>query len=395
MTMAAAMKSRTAEAPARSNASRIASIDIVGDLGEAEPIWRALEQAGQFSTPYQRFDLLSPWQRLVGAREGSSAFIVIARDVERQPLLLLPLASRKAHGVNVASFMGGQHSTFNMGLWAADFAAQADAADLDALLSLLRERAVVDALALTQQPLRWHDQQNPFALLPRQPSVNGCPLLVMTPGGPPTARISNSFRKRLKSKESKLRALAGYRYHLASTDQDITRLLDWFFRIKPARMAEQRLPNVFADPGVEDFIRSACLAQRGDGRVIDIHALECDDEVIAIYAGVGDGHRFSMMFNTYTMSENSRFSPGLILMRNIIDRYGELGYRALDLGIGSDGYKLMFCKSDEPIFDSFVPLAARGRVAAMAMSSLNHGKRLVKQNQTLFDLAQRLRRAFG
>jgi CelD/BcsL family acetyltransferase involved in cellulose biosynthesis len=395
MTMAAAMQSRTAEAPARSKASRIADVEVVGDLSVAEPVWRALEETGHLFTPYQRFDLLSPWQMLVGAQEGASPFIVIARDAERRPLLVLPLSSRQIHGVTVACFMGGKHSTFNMGLWDAGFAAEADAADLDALLSLLRVRASVDVLALTQQPKRWHDQQNPFALLPRQNAINGCPLLVMTPGGPPTSRISNSFRRRLKSKEKKYYTLAGYRYHVATTDEDITRLLDWFFRIKPARMAEQKLPNVFAEPGVEEFIRTACLSPRSDGRVIDIHALECDDEVIAIFAGVADGQRVSMMFNTYTMSDNARYSPGLILMRNIIDRYGERGYRGLDLGIGSDDYKRLLCKSDEEIFDSFVPLTSRGKLAAMAMSSLSHGKRLVKQNQVLFDLAMKLRRAFG
>jgi CelD/BcsL family acetyltransferase involved in cellulose biosynthesis len=395
MTMAAAMQSRTAGAPARSKASRIAHVDIVTDLSEAEPVWRALEAVGQFGTPYQRFDLLVPWQRLVGEREGRRPFIVIARDAERRPLLLLPLSSKPSHGVDVACFMGGKHSTFNMGLWDAQFAMQANGTDLDALLARLHERAGVDMLALTQQPLRWQDQPNPFAALPRQPSINGCPLLTMTPGGPPASRISNSFRRRLKSKEKKLQTLAGYRYHLATTDADISRLLDWFFRIKPVRMAEQRLPNVFAEPGVEDFIRSACLKPRGDGRIIDIHALECDDEVIAIFAGVADGHRFSMMFNTYTMSGNSRFSPGLILMRNIIDRYAERGCHALDLGVGSDDYKRLFCKSDEEIFDSFVPLTSRGRLAAIAMSQLNRGKRLVKQNQMLFDLASRLRRVFG
>ena len=128
-------------------------------------------------------------------------------------------------------------------------------------------------------------------------------------------------------------------------------------------MAEQKLPNVFAEPGVEDFIRDACMTPlAGGGHVIDIHALECDDEVIAIFAGVADGHRFSMMFNTYTLSGNSRYSPGLILMRDIIDHYAGRGYRALDLGIGSDDYKRLFCKSDEPIFDSFIPLSLRGKV---------------------------------
>ncbi|MGW1422072.1 GNAT family N-acetyltransferase [Bradyrhizobium manausense] len=393
MTMAAAMQSRTAESPTRPKASCIAHVDIVGDLAAAEPVWRALEEPGHLFTPYQRFDLLGSWQRSVGEREGARPFVVIARDAEHRPLALLPLALRQGHGVRTACFMGGKHPTFNMGLWNAEFAAQAVTTDLDMLFAPLHEQA--DVLALTQQPKRWHDHQNPFALLPQQTAINGCPLLVMEPGGPPTSRISNSFRRRLKSKEKKLQALAGYRYHLATADADITRLLDWFFRIKPVRMAEQRLPNVFAEPGVEQFIHSACLAPRGEGRVIDIHALECDEEVIAIFAGVADGQRFSMMFNTYTMSEHARYSPGLILMRYIIDRYGERGYRSLDLGIGTDDYKRMFCKDDDDIFDSFVPLTSRGKLAAMAMSSLNHGKRLVKQNQMLFDLARRLRQAFG
>jgi len=159
-------------------------------------------------------------------------------------------------------------------------------------------------------------------------------------------------------------------------------------------MAEQKLPNVFADPGVEDFIRGACMAPLASGgHVIDIHALECDDEMIAIFAGVADGHRFSMMFNTYTMSGNSRYSPGLILMRNIVDHYAERGYRALDLGIGSDEYKRLFCKDDEPIFDSFIPLSLRGQLAATAMSGVNRAKHLVKHNQTLFQLAQKMRSA--
>ena len=392
MTMAAAIEGRTAEAKAWSRSSRIASVDIVHDLGQAETVWRGLE--GQFSTPYQRFDFLGPWQRQVGTRESLAPFIVIAHDAERRPLLLLPLALQRKHGIRTACFMGGKHATFNMALWNGDFAAGATLADLDALLAGIRERAEADALALTQQPRRWQDLPNPMALLPKQPSVNDCPMLAMAPGAAPSDLISNSFRRRLKGKERKLQTLAGYRYHVATSDAEIKRLLEWFFTVKPLRMAEQKLPNVFADPGVEDFIRDACMTRlAGGGRAIDIHALECDDEVIAIFAGVAGGHRFSMMFNTYTMSGSSRYSPGLILMRNIIDHYAGRGYRALDLGIGSDDYKRLFCKSDEPIFDSFIPLSLRGKIAAGAMSGLNRAKRLVKHNQALLQVAQRLRSA--
>jgi CelD/BcsL family acetyltransferase involved in cellulose biosynthesis len=393
MTMAAAIESRTAQAREWSKPSRIASVDIVADLGQAEAIWRALEQQQASHTPYQRFDFLAAWQRQVGEREGLRPFIVTATDAEQRPLLLLPLTLGRKHGVNVAYFMGGKHSTFNMALWDGEFAASATRADMEALIAGIAARAAADVLALYQQPLHWRDQANPMAQLPHQPSANDCPLLAMEPGAAPATLVSNSFRRRLKGKERKLQSLPGYRYHVAKTDADITRMLDWFFRIKPLRMAEQKLPNVFADAGIEDFVRAACTTTINGGHAIDIHALECDEEVIAIFAGVADGHRFSMMFNTYTMSANSKYSPGLILMREIIDHYAGQNYRALDLGIGSDDYKRLFCKSDEPIFDSFLPLSARGRIAAAAMSAMNRAKRMVKHNPALFEMAQKLRGA--
>ena len=396
MTMAAAIENGTADTPTWSKAGRIASIDIVRDLAGAEPVWRAMENAGQSCTPYQRFDFVNAWQRNVGAHEGLTPFIVIAYDAERRPLLLLPLAVRHAYGARCASFMGGKHSTFNMALWDKDFAATATRADLEGLIAAIAQRGEADVLALHQQPLHWRDLPNPLALLPHQPSANDCPLLKMQPGAAPTTLVSKSFRQRLKGKERKLQSLPGYRYHVATSDQDITGLLDWFFRIKPLRMAEQKLPDVFAEPGIEDFIRGACAAPlAGGNRVIDIHALECDEEVIAIFAGVADGYRFSMMFNTYTMSANSKYSPGLILMRDIIDHFAAKDYRAFDLGIGSDDYKRLFCKDDEPIFDSFIPLSQRGKLAAGVLSGLNRTKRMVKHNPALLEMAQKLRNAFS
>ena len=396
MTMAAAIESRTAAVPAWSKTSRIAKVDFLDDLGQAETIWRSLENQQHLSTPYQRFDFLRPWQQQVGTREGLRPFIVIAYDRECRPLVLLPLALGKSHGIRAAHFMGGKHATFNMALWDRDFAVEATRADLDALISAIRERANADVLAFSQQPLRWHDLPNPMALLPRQPSANDCPMMTIVPGAPANARLSHSLRRRLKAKERKLKALPGYRYHVANSDADINRLLDAFFRIKPQRMAEQRLPNVFAEPGVENFIREACMAPlSGGGRVIEIHALENDGEVIAIFAGVADGYRFSMMFNTYTVSASSRYSPGLVLLRHIVDHYAERGYRTLDLGVGSDSYKRLFCKTDEPIFDCFMPLSPRGTVAATVVSAANRAKRVVKRSPALLRLAQALQRVLG
>src|SRR6185437_16601770 len=180
MTLAAAIESRTADAPARSRSSRIARVDLISDLGVAETIWRELE-ARQLATPYQRFDLLSAWQLEVGNREGALPCIVTAHDADGRPLVLLPLTLRRHRGIRIASFMGGKHTSFNMALWDRDFAREATPADRTALVSGLHAHNAVDVLALTQQPRHWQDQLNPLAMLPRQRSVNDCPVLTMVP----------------------------------------------------------------------------------------------------------------------------------------------------------------------------------------------------------------------
>ncbi|MFB9265035.1 GNAT family N-acetyltransferase [Bradyrhizobium erythrophlei] len=390
-----AIENQTTQAIVWSRRRRVASVDIVHDLAAAETVWRSLERPNHSATPYQRFDFLAAWQRQVGHRAGLSPFLVIARDDVGRPLGLLPLASKTVLGVRCASFMGGNHSTFNMGLWEREFAATATELDLDALMALLAARDEADVLVLRWQPTNWGDLQNPLRLLPHEPSTVHCPVRTIEPGATPESLISKSLRRRLQRKERKLQPLAGYRYHIASDDADITRLLDWFFQVKPQRMAQQKLPYVFAEPGVQEFIRAACITRLANGgRAIEIHALECDKEVIAIFAGVSDGHRFSMMFTTYTMSQNAKFSPGLILMRDIIDHFTDQNYRAFDFGVGSHDYKRLFCKDWEPIFDSLIPLSVRGRFAIGAMSAVNEAKRLVKSNPALLDLAQNLRSRF-
>src|SRR4051794_30587477 len=218
MTMAAVIESRAAD-EARSQPSRIARVEILHDLAAAEAVWRGLERSA-FCTPYQRFDLLSAWQRHVGEREGVEPFIVVASDRDGEPLLLLPLGIKRRRGARVASFLGGKHATFNMALWQRDFFSRAAKADLDALLADLRAHGRADVLALTQQPRHWQGLANPFALLSGQPSANDCPVLMMAKDGAPASRVSNSFRRRLKGKERKLQASPGYRYRLANSDAD-------------------------------------------------------------------------------------------------------------------------------------------------------------------------------
>jgi len=380
-------------APARRTAS-IARIEIFDKFESAAAIWRVFEGADRIATPYQRYDFLAAWQRQVGKHLGLRPCIVVAYDETDAAVALLPLVIERAFGMSIACYAGGKHVTFNMPLWCPDFARRATIDTMQELACLIAAHdPTIDALALMRQPQSWSGVPNPMALLPGQPSVNDCPVLKIEPKATAAKFISHSLRRRLNHKERKLHANSGYRHTIARTSDDTRRLLDAFFAIKPVRLAIQGLPNVFAEPGNEQFLReTADVGLAANRPLIELHALECDSEVISVFAGVADNQRFSMMFNTYTLSANAKYSPGLVLIRHIIDHYAARGFTSLDLGIGADDYKLLFCKQREAVFDSFLALTLRGRAAAAWLSLEAHCKRAVKRSALLTRAALSVRR---
>jgi CelD/BcsL family acetyltransferase involved in cellulose biosynthesis len=161
-------------------------------------------------------------------------------------------------------------------------------------------------------------------------------------------------------------------------------------------MKAQALPNIFGDPCHEAFLRDACQQGLATGNpLIEIHAIEGDGEMLAVFGIINDGRRSSGMFNTYTLSDHARQSPGLVLLVNVICDLADRGVQGFDLGVGEAKYKTFFCKEPEPLFDSFLPLTPLGRVAAVTASASGHLKRQIKQSGALLRLVQTIRSSFS
>lgn len=375
---------------------RLALVEVFDDLAAAEPVWRRLVLDGALYTPYQNFDLAALWQRHVGAPAGIKPFIVAGFDAEGQALFLLPLCRQHSGPITVAQFFGGKHSTINFGIWRRDYAASVTAGETQRMLEGIGSG--VDVLMLLNQPYIWDGCKNPFMLLPHQQAAeDNFRLTLGAPGDEIVKRqISASMRGRLRNKERKLNVLAGYRHFRVTDAADVTRYLDAFFTQKAARLAAQGLRNVFAEPGIEAFFRAGChLGLAGGKPLIELYVLEGGDEMLALYSGIHDGRRFTSMFNSYTLSEQARWSPGLILLQHMVADCAERGFESFDVGAGEARYKTFFCKELEPLFDSILPLTPRGRFAAAALRPAYAAKAALKRSPMLWGAVQTLRRRFA
>jgi CelD/BcsL family acetyltransferase involved in cellulose biosynthesis len=382
-------------AVARQTAGSLARVEVFHDLSAAEPHWRALERDGVL-TPYQRFEWVAAWQRNDGAELKIVPLIVVGFDRARAPLFLWPLAECPRGRRRVGRFLGGKHANFNFGPWRRGLELGAE----DFALALDSLRAAVpglDALELLNQPESWDGMPNPLLALPHQPSPSdGFRLSLGASGEEILARsYSSGTRARLRNKERKLKAIPGCRYVRATTPAEVERYLAAFFEQKAQRFAAQGIENAFARPGTAAFLREAALHGLSAGKpVLELHVLDSDAGMLALFGGVSDGRRFSGMINSIALGEPARHSPGLILLNYLVASCAERGMQTFDLGVGEAQYKAMLCEETEPLFDSFIAISSRGRLIAPALAAKARLKRAIKRSPALWALAQRVRRYF-
>ncbi|MGN6460601.1 MAG: GNAT family N-acetyltransferase [Pseudolabrys sp.] len=377
-------------APARSVQPRL---EIHHDLGSVEALWRRLEvHPDTLLTPYQRYDFLTAWQRHVGQRNGIEPLIAVGIDAEDDPVCLLPFGRRHVAATRQAEFLGGKHANFNMAIWRRDYGANATAAEIEALLAPLGD--VVDALILLNQPESWNGLRNPLLLLPH--SVSADPAYKGALMGDfealLAARMTTSKRKKLRNRERALAQYGTVTFRRAETAEDAQCILDAFHDQKAQRMRELGVSNVFAEPGVADFIAEAAAIAPGRAPVIEVYALSTNDEIVATSAGVVAGGRFSTMFNSITRTATAQASPGQILLNRLVQGICARGLHTFDLGVGEAQYKEIFCNDPEPMFDSFLPLSPAGRMIAAANRAAYAAKRAIKRTPAIWSTVQAARR---
>jgi CelD/BcsL family acetyltransferase involved in cellulose biosynthesis len=319
--------------------------------------------------------------------------IVVGINPTNVPLFVLPLGRRTVRGWRVAEFLGGKHANFNMGLWRRDVAAKLTVSDLRPVLEQLSNHA--DVLKLIHQPITWTGTTNPLAMLPHQRAANTGFSGALVPDFDALlrARTNAAARKKMRKKE---RALADYgtvRFERVGGIADIRRALDVFFKQKHARMHSLGVPDVFSKPGVRRFIEAAATEQiDGHATPIELYTLSVNDIVVATMGGIVGNGRFSAMFNSIAEGRHAVESPGEQLLVRVVRSCCDRGLMTFDLGIGKSHYKNLFCRDAEPLFDSYLPLTARGRLPAAAFKIAAACKRGIKQNTAFWSLVRTMRR---
>lgn len=373
--------------PATADMRASCDVDVLTCFETAEPVWREMIQSGSVFSGYQDIEWLSRWWDHVGVHQDAGPFIVVLKDHHGQPGLLLPLMRQRRGVIDVATFMGGKHANFNLPLWRPGLLQRPAESMRDLIGALKTLQPKVDLLAFVNQPAVWRGEANPVLMLAHQVSSNRAYSGALQDDYDALLkeRMGSGSRKKLRQKERRLAQHGGVRYWQARSPYEISQVLETFFAQKGERMHELGLANVFADPGIEDFITAGARGQRADNGlpIIELYAMSAGDVIIATLGGISANGRLCGMFNSMAGDPYRNESPGELLLANVIRLCCQRGLDRFDLGIGDAAYKEVFCNEVEPLFDSVLPITLAGAALAPAWRAGLAARRELKKSQTV------------
>jgi CelD/BcsL family acetyltransferase involved in cellulose biosynthesis len=369
-----------------------ARIEICEALEEARLPWMALAQEAPAS-PYQSLNFARAWFATIGAAEGATPLIVVARDEVGQPVALLPFARKTRGLLRLAVFLGGKDANFNFALFRPGVAWSPE--DVVALLAAAaaQARPRLDVFLLCNQPLRWQGVDNPLAASQRQPSPSFAYASAL-PGEFSAwidARASKEAKKKMRKKRARLEATAPLVYGRAATAQELDRGFAAFRAERRARTEALGVPDPYASLAAQAF-----LVELARGGVLELHTLSHGDRIIAVFGALPGASRQSGLFIGHDGDpEIARSSPGEIMVHAVVADAIARGFAEFDLGVGEARYKYEACEIVDPLFDSAYGFTWRGRVAAWTFLSAQRAKRSIKHSSRLKALHARLRRLRG
>lgn len=359
---------------------------------DIEAEWRELESEG-VATVFQRYEWVDSNVRHVLPHLKAYSAIVLGR-LEGRPAFILPLQISKSGPVRMATWIGGDHSSYNFGLWSMEAVAamaRLERAEIETMLG--HALADVDCAFLARTPRRHDGVAQPLAKLRGRPSPTEGYSFDLAGGFAAVLERTDGSRRRksIRKQERKMSEAGPLLYDTARDPARASAALDFFFEHKGRRLVEQGKANSFAEPGVQDFFRE--LLERSQGMeepLLEMMELSVDGKMRAV-KGSGIHHgRVNAYFSTYAHDELVSFGPGRTLLFRHIEQCCENGLAAFDLGVGYEEYKTHWCDVIHELDDIYGAFTSLGSATIAAIRCRERVKDLMRRNKSLW---RRLNRA--
>jgi CelD/BcsL family acetyltransferase involved in cellulose biosynthesis len=339
------------------------------------------------ATAFQTRHWIEAWYATIGRAVGVPLLITATDRRTGELAAMLPLVSRRSHGLNIIEFADDGVSDSNAPILGP--AAPSGAGHARALWNAVREAlADADLVRLTKMPSEVEGRRNPLALLPsaRVSPTTGHVLAIDGAWDGYLASLKGEFRRQVARSWRAFARHDGAMFHRVDDATAAAAMLAMLERRQSERLRGQGAPYRLDEPQVSSFYHRIVAEGVADGRAV-LTVLTAGDEVVATLLGLRRGASYVMIRIATGGERWAHCSPGRMVIVQSMQMLHADGVRLFDFSIGDYAYKRRLGARPVARFDLVAALTPR----AWPIAAYERAKHVVRQHPGLHALVRTLR----
>ncbi len=373
------------------------SLRLYADLAQVKSLWQQFETSAAL-TPFQTSAWAYQWMAHIGLLEKVKPVVVVASDAAG-PLFILALQIEPSV-LRKLTWLGSDLNDYNCPIIAADYSARAKGLSMPdvwrQIFKLINAQPGLqhDFIRLEKMPELICGQANPMLSLHTHLNASHAYRTPMLGGWEAfyNAKRSGSSKSKDRYNRKKLATIAEPHLVCPEDSAGIRTVVDLLMEQKGKRFAQMGVSNLFEKPGHADFYRAIANDQR---ELIHVSKLQVGETIAATNLGITFRGAYYYILTSYGQGETMRFSPGTVLMQDVMKLFCEKGFEAFDFTIGDEPYKMEYCDTKIALYDHMDASTMQGRAALAYLSAFQSTKRYIKQTPVLWNAYAKLRGAFA
>jgi len=363
------------------------------DLDAIRQNWRNLEHRA-VGHVFQTWSWVSNWHTYIGSARDISPIIITATSRDGVLRALLPMGIETRAGMRTLTWLGAEHADYKGPLLDSDLASTLTPETTRALFDeAFRLVPGIDVVRLLDMPEDLEGAPHPMLTYPHQAGPSASHALTLDGREFDElyrARRGPSSRKKLRQRLRRLEeALGPVGMNISYSPHTRSKAIATLIEQKRARLKDLGAADMFAAPEVRAFYRS--MAEQHP-EMCQLSTLEADGTILAANWGLVWGDRYYYVLSTTTHDENRAHSPGQLHLNNLIAWSIARGLETFDFTKGDEPYKDDWCDVTTGLFDVYLGLTIKGRALAFAFAKTRSARRFIKQSDTLWPIAKKLRK---
>ena len=167
--------------------------------------------------------------------------------------------------------------------------------------------------------------------------------------------LNKRFVQDTKRQIKRLSLIGNLSFKISNTEMEKKRIIDFFFTHKEKQLIKTNNWNYLKNKNYRNFLYKLFLKRCGH-----VSHLELNKEIIAVHLGFFENNKFLYIFPTYS-DKFLNYSPGNILLFNLINFSFDNGGELFDFTIGNEFYKKKLSNNMIDIYYKNLPITMYGK----------------------------------